>query len=211
MKRSLQALIVVLCLVSFDSTSSAILLHDTGIPTVIGLAGNVNAWTWRAGKFTIDEPGYNITDIEGYFASFPNAGGNFIMDIREEGAGFPSSSVLYSGTFFLPPSSTGGWEYGWYGLHGLTGWLLEPNHYWVVFRGDPDYDYPNYIQPGGMTYNAPNPLAAYAYSLHGVWGLESVSFGVRIAGEPVPEPATMLLLGSGLLGLAGLRRKFRRK
>ena len=43
--------------------------------------------------------------------------------------------------------------------------------------------------------------------LRGFWPNQGAISHVSIYGTPVPEPATMLLLGSGLIGLAGLGRK----
>lgn len=46
----------------------------------------------------------------------------------------------------------------------------------------------------------------YSYQLSWeIWGT-----GVPSEIQPVPEPSTMILLGSGLIGLLGLRRKFKK-
>jgi hypothetical protein len=183
-----QLLLITIILLTIQNAHAALLI-DTGQGS--GGQNLLDPTQYLAAEFTLNQA-YQITAVQGWIHIYTTGAVNY--KIYSDGGNVPGTTQIYSTQYTIPALSD-----NWYGPSGLT-WELSAGTYWLSFEP---------ISGLFSSKNSPTyPLSNYAYfnSTLGPSWTEGSSFGVRIYAEPVPIPAAVWLLGSGLIGLIGIRR-----
>lgn len=184
-------------------TSEVVTVEDTDGDGVVTYYGNVGTGTWEVNITTgltkpllgsesfprMDLNSVNVTSLSGgsidiYFSednfSLDPSVTGFICDIGGTTDGTVSANAYLDGGLFGQSRQIG--EFGPFGPGAFS-----DSDAWF---GDPIDSYYSLTLMANITHT-------------GVGQVSSFDFGL----SPIPEPATMLLLGVGLIGLAGVGRK----
>jgi hypothetical protein len=140
----------------------------------------INKWEVSQGATTVTDGAW---EIPGYVTDY--------LTVEENASGNQYANVGWDYTSF-----SGDLELG--AIAVKDGNANQSGISWVWYYPDGDQEISS------------NGLQAVDTLLNGAGAISHISFYVTGDAPPIPEPATMLLLGAGLVGLVGFTKKFKK-
>jgi hypothetical protein len=192
-------LLAVACILLTVGVAGADYILDTGNnPSYIY---NLLNYEWLAGEFTTTQT-WDFGAMQGDIWTVWGAG-QIDISIRAADNGTLPGSVLFTKSFQSQPVGFSGWQ----GTTGYAG-TLPAGTYWISFEVTGGSTFGGNM--GGLSPPTNGAMSPEALCFTGAWQSYTLNIPARIEGTAVvPIPGAFLLLGSGLLGLIGLSRKFK--
>ncbi len=205
MKRSIVFLLSILFLIPSAAGASVIYDSYTGYSPDLRFYNTVNNDISLAQKFTTDSGSFILSSIDVNLLQVSD--GSASVSIYEDN-GNELGSLL--GTLTSPGIYAG--EYALTSFGGNDILLSGNTSYWVMFSADSEDTTAETLFSWAYISRSEWTLSEdYASYTNGIFDVRAGNpFMMIVAANPVPVPCSILLLGSGLIGFAGLRKKIRK-